>query len=394
MKEPKIMDNTQDISGKTAYPPIRLLIAGAGTGGHLFPGIAVAETVMGQAPGARALFVTTGRAIETTVLGRHDFETAVIPAAGIKGMGLWQKLRSATILPRGLAASIRILRQFRPDVVMGMGGYSAGPVMVAAKLLGIFRVIHEQNRLPGLTNRLLAKRVHRVYVSFADTAIAAKPQAVRFTGNPVRAPIRQCGEQRRKAAGGKTQKPLTVLVLGGSQGAHRINMAMIAAVDALENPDDFYFVHQTGGADEEQVRAAYAAKGIQATVSAFFDDMAGRYRVADVAICRAGATTVAELAAAFLPAVFVPYPHAADNHQVANAEGMVAAGAAEMITEDRLDGAIIADRLTRFASAPDQLAQMQAAVDDSIGAPDAAAAIAEDIFSLVGEKTAKKAATP
>ena len=365
--------------------PIRLVIAGAGTGGHLFPGIAVAETVMEQVPGARVLFVTTGRAIETTVLGQKEFETAVIPAAGLKGMGLWQKLRSMAILPRGLVAAIRILRRFAPDVVMGMGGYSSGPVMVGAKLLGIRRVIHEQNRLPGLTNRLLARMADRIYVSFADTPIGAAGEKVRFTGNPVRAEIAECGRARRNAPAAEQKQRLSVLILGGSQGAHRINEAVIEAVDHLDNISDFYFIHQTGTADEQRVRADYAEKGATAEVSAFFDDMAECYRMADIAVCRAGATTVAELAAACVPAIFIPFPHAADNHQVANAEGMVSAGAAEMVTEDRLDGTLLAGRLARFTGARQELARMQKAIKSHAAAVDAAPVIAEDICTLAGK---------
>ncbi|MGM0452143.1 MAG: undecaprenyldiphospho-muramoylpentapeptide beta-N-acetylglucosaminyltransferase [Thermodesulfobacteriota bacterium] len=365
--------------------PIRLVIAGAGTGGHLFPGIAVAETVMEQMPGARVLFVTTGRAIETTVLGQKEFETAVIPAAGLKGMGLWHKLRSLGILPRGLVTAIRILRRFAPDVVMGMGGYSSGPVMVGAKLLGIRRVIHEQNRWPGLTNRLLARMADRIYVSFADTPIGAAGEKVRFTGNPVRTEIAECGRARQNAPDAEKKQRLSVLILGGSQGAHRINEAVIEAVDHLDNVSDFCFIHQTGTADAQPVRAAYGQKGAAAQVSAFFDDMAECYRVADIAVCRAGATTVAELAAACVPAIFIPFPHAADNHQVANAEGMVAAGAAEMVSEDRLDGPFLAGRLARFAGARHELARMQKAIESHAAAVDAASVIAEDLCALAGK---------
>lgn len=366
----------------SAISQVRLLIAGAGTGGHLFPGIAVAQTVLRRRPDSRVLFVTTGRPIETTVLAKHPFETASIIAAGIKGKSLFDKVRSLAILPRGLLASVRILRDFRPHVVMGMGGYSSGPVMVAARLLGIPRVIHEQNRLPGMTNRLLGRFADRIYVSFADTVISGAEGRTRFTGNPVRSEIRECRSVIAASAAGDPR--MTVLILGGSQGAHAINMAMIDALEHLAHPENYRFIHQTGAGDTEKVSAGYDRKGVSAEVAAFFEDMAGLYRQADLAVCRAGASTVAELAAACVPAVFIPFPFAADNHQVANAEGIVAAGAAEMLLESDMNGAELARRLERFATDRKSLDAMKSAIGKAAAAGDAAGAITDDIFELIG----------
>ena len=373
-----------------ADSPVRLMIAGAGTGGHLFPGIAVAHTIMARSPGSRTLFVTTGRPIETTVLAKHPFETASIAAAGIKGKSIWAKLKSLALLPGGLLASFRILRQFRPDAVMGMGGYSSGPVIVGAWLMGIPRVIHEQNRLPGMTNRLLGRFADRIYVSFADTEIGGATDRTRFTGNPVREEIRECRSRLDGIAAADTRKPLTIVILGGSQGAHSINMAMIDALDHLDHPASCRFIHQTGVGDAERVRAAYAQKGIAAEVDAFFEDMAGLYRRADLAVCRAGASTVAELIAAHVPAIFIPFPHAADNHQVSNAEGMVGAGAAQMLPESEMNGMELARRINGFASDRKSLDAMKLAICEAMGTNDAAGAIVDDILDLIGRKEARE----
>ncbi len=364
--------------------PFKMIVAGAGTGGHLFPGIAVAETLLRQKSGAQVLFVTTGKPIEKTVLSRFGFAQEEIRASGIKGKKIGERILSLMTLPAGLLRSLALLFHFRPDVVIGMGGYSAAPVMVAARLLGIPRVIHEQNRLPGLTNRVLSRFADRVYVSFPDTRLPAAEGRIRFTGNPVREEIRrECGSEASEANTMDTEKRFTLLVLGGSQGAHAINIGVVAALEHLKDPGTFHFIHQTGVPDAGAVEAAYAEKKISATVSAFFNDMGDRYRQADLVICRAGASTVAELAAVGRPAIFIPFPHAADNHQVLNAAGIVEAGAADMMEEKDLTGKALAERIDFYAANPEELAARRAAISRFCGS-DAAETIVADMLGLIG----------
>lgn len=366
--------------------PFRMIVAGAGTGGHLFPGIAVAETVLRHKSGAQVLFVTTGKPIEKKALYRFGFAQAEIRAFGIKGKKIRERIVSLMTLPAGLFQSMGLLLRFRPDVVIGMGGYSAAPVMVAARLLGIPRVIHEQNRLPGLTNRVLSRFADRVYVSFPDTRLPAAEGKIRFTGNPVREEIRrECDADASDTNAASIKKRFTLLVLGGSQGAHAINMGVVSALEHLKNPDAFGFIHQTGVPDADAVEAAYAQKQISATVSAFFNDMGVRYRQADLVICRAGASTVSELAAVGRPAIFIPFPHAADNHQVLNAAGLVEAGAADMLEEKDLTGKALAERIDFYATHPEKLAEKRMAILRFSGS-DAAETIVADILDLIGPK--------
>lgn len=370
-------------SGGAAEASFRLVIAGAGTGGHLFPGIAVAEDLMDRLPASRVVFVTTGRDIERTVLSGRPFDTVQISAAGIKGKGLFKKLASFLVLPKGLMQSLVLLMRFSPHAVLGMGAYSSAPVILAAFLTGTPRFLHEQNRLAGMTNRWLSRFADRVFVSFADTKPGCREDRIRFTGNPVRGHIRARAQNRRQKTEKEKSSPFTILVLGGSQGAHSINMAVTEAFSYLEQPGDYYVIHQTGTRDEETVRRAYAESGVDATVSAFFGDMASVYGAADLAVCRAGATTVAEIAAMGLPAIFIPYPHAADDHQVANAEGLASAGAAEIIPEKQLSGHMLADCLAAYKNDFSMLEKARAAAVEE-GRIDSAAAIVDDMIKAAG----------
>lgn len=372
---------------------IRILIAGAGTGGHLFPGIAVAERVAGLAASefgakTRVCFVTTGRPVEKTVLAQQKYETVQISSAGIKGASAYGKLRSLGLLAGGIFLSGRILKRYTPHAVLGMGGYSSAPVVLAAWLAGIPRFIHEQNRIPGITNRFLCRFSDRVYVSFPDTKIPCAKAKIRFSGYPLRPEIREMPDGRRegKTAGSGTDKapPLTVLVLGGSQGARSLNRAMTEALHYVDHVGDFAFIHQAGEADEASVRAAYAEKGAKALVSAFFSDMASVYQNADLAFCRAGAGTLAELTAARVPAILVPYPHAADNHQLANARAMADAGGARILMEPDLTPEALADTMRHYRSEPAELEKMRANIAHHLHPGDAAGMIAKDILALAG----------
>ncbi len=361
--------------------PVRLMIAGAGTGGHLFPGIAVARELLERIPGSRVMFVTTGKPIERTVLSGQSFDIARISASGLKGMGLMQKARSLLVIPRGLWQSMILLGRFSPDAVLGMGGYSAAPVIIAAFLRGVPRLIHEQNRLAGMTNQWLSRFASRVLVSFPDTKIRCKPGKVRITGHPVRREILRASESRQSRGFEEKSKPFTVAVLGGSQGAHRVNTAVVEAFSRIKDPGRFSVIHQTGPRDEDAVRSAYVDMGIKAAVSAFYRDMASVYEEADLVVSRAGAATLAEIAAVGLPAVLIPYPYAADNHQFFNAEVLVKAGAAEMILEKNLTGSLLAGCLQSFADNSGGRFERASRAALSMGRPRAAAAVVDQIIA-------------
>lgn len=360
------------------------IIAGGGTGGHLFPGIAVAEELRLRNPGCRIVFVSSGRPLEERVLSASGFEKAVIPVEGIKGRGTMAKLKSLAMLPPGFARAVMLLLRIRPDVVVGMGGYSAGPVVLGAWMFRFHRVICEQNRLPGITNRILARFAQRVYVSFPDTFDNIPAEKRVLTGNPVRRRIREAliAGDNGGSPGPDPSDRFTVLILGGSQGAHGINAALVHALDELGEKAHYHFIHQSGTADADAVAAAYREKGFSAVVAPFFEDMAEIYRGADLVICRAGATTVAEIAVAGKAAIFVPFPHAADDHQMFNALHLVEAGAAEMIPEKDLSGKDVAEKIAFYRRDHKKLTAMQVAMKE-FGRPDAARKIIDDISRLV-----------
>ena len=369
-----------------AYPiktALRIIVAGGSTGGHLFPGIAIAEEFIERNPDNRILFASSGRSLERRILKAKGFAHRSLRAEGLKGRGLVNQIRALIKIPFGLFDAFKILNAFRPQLVIGMGGYSAGPMALAARLYGIAVVLHEQNRIPGITNRLSASLARRIYLSYADDDQYFEPQKVCLTGNPVRREIIACRAiSARRPALSNGNRPFTVLVVGGSQGAHGINMAVVASLARLKTRDDVCFIHQTGADDEKTVRSAYQRLGIDATVNAFFNDMAQQYRRADLIICRAGATTVAELTVIGKGVIFIPYPFAADNHQVYNAQPLVDRGAAEMILEKDLNGEILAERITHYAAFPENLEKM-AAHARHLGRPAAAATIVDDCYALL-----------
>ncbi len=360
-----------------AQRALRVAMAGGGTGGHLFPGVAVAQEFMKRNPNSRIVFISTGNQLERAVLGRAGFELTCIRAEGMKGRGTWRQLRAFFKLPAAVLASLRILRRLRPDLILGLGSYSAGPAVLGAKLLGIPIVLHEQNIFPGITNKTVARFAKRICVSFAETSAYFKADKVRLTGNPVRQEILDLIKVPEQ-----TRQTFTVLVVGGSQGAHRLNQAVVEALASLQHRDRLVFVHQTGAADESTVQNAYRQQGLPATVRSFFEDMGRQYQQADLIVCRAGATTVAEITAIGKPAIFIPYPYAADDHQRYNAKALADAGAAEMILEKDLTAALLADRINYYAANRGELATMaRHAVE--FGKPAAARAIVDDCYELI-----------
>ena len=368
-------------SSNGAPRALRVVIAGGGTGGHLFPGLAIAQEFMTRNERNTVLFISTGNPLEQSVLNETDFRLETITAEGIKGRGLWNQVKSALKIPRGIVEAARILKGYQPDLTVGLGSYSAGPVVVSAWLMRTKIVLHEQNILPGITNRILARFADRIYVSFDDTKKRFDPQKIRLTGNPVRKELLN----HHHANGNEVvadSASFCVLIIGGSQGAHRINMAVVEALSHLAQKEKLYFIHQTGAADEQTVTAAYERLGIAARVQSFFRHMAPLYKQADLIICRAGATTVAEVTALGKAVVFIPFPFAADNHQALNADTLARDGAAEMILEKDLNARDLAQKIEYYASHPQALEAM-AAKAGQLGHPAAAKAIVDDCYKII-----------
>ncbi len=367
---------------RNSFRPLKVVIAGGGTGGHLFPGIAVSQEFMGRNPATEIVFVSTGNRLEKSVLAKAGFELRSITAAGIKGRGLWNQLNSAMKIPTGVLQANNILKNFSPDLVIGLGSYSAGPVVFAAWLRRIPVAIQEQNILPGITNRILARFAGRIYVSFENTRAHMAPEKVLWTGNPVRRELLTDAGSPGETGPDESGRPFTVLVVGGSQGAHKINLAIMEALEHFDQPSHLHFIHQTGEADEQTVQDAYRSSGFGAEARSFFDNMAIPYGRADLIICRAGATTVAEVTALGKAVVFIPFPFAADDHQALNAGCLVEAGAAEIIFEKDLDGKILAEKIKYYSGHPAELKEM-AGRARHFGKPEAAKQIVDDCYRML-----------
>jgi len=343
-----------------------VMIMAGGTGGHIFPGLAVAECLRAQ--GVPVVWLGAAGGMETRVVPEQRIELHAVVVGGLRGKGLKTRLLAPFMVLRALFASLAVLRRVKPRSVLSMGGYVAGPGGLAAWLLRCPLLVHEQNRVAGFTNRKLAGFARRVLAGFAD----ALPQA-EWVGNPVRESIAALPSpaQRMVAREGRSR----LLVLGGSLGARALNLALPQALAQLPPERRPEVLHQCGTRGLDEAREAYAQAGVEARVVAFIDDMAATYGWADLAVCRAGALTLAELAAAGLGAVLVPFPHAVDDHQTRNAEVLVATGAAQLIQENELDVRILAQRLDALLGDRQALLAMAQAAR-TLAKPDAAQAIA------------------
>ena len=358
---------------------LAIVVAGGGTGGHLYPGIAVARELLRRDPSARVSFAGTARGLEARVVPKEGFELDLIRSAGLKGKSIASRLRGAALLPMGLVDATRIILRRRPDVVIGVGGYSSGPVVLLAALGGIPTMVLEQNAVPGLTNRLLARWVRAAAVTFDETLAHFRGRGF-VAGNPVRSEFFAVGERRAGGPSGERR----ILVLGGSQGARGINLAMVAAAPELaRRRPDLGFVHQTGERDLAQVREAYARAGVAARSVAYLDAVADEMTAADLVIARAGATTLAELAAAGRPAVLVPFPAATDDHQRKNARVVADAGGAVVIDETELSGSRLAGVVDELLGDGGRLATMSHAMR-RLARPDAAVRIVDRLLELAG----------
>ncbi len=351
--------------------PLSVVIAGGGTGGHLYPGIAVARELLGTVPGVEVTFVGTAQGIESRVVPREGFALDVIRSAGLKGKSAAALARGLALVPVSAFDAWRVLTRREPDLVIGVGGYSSGPVVLLAALRGIPTLLLEQNAVPGLTNRLLARVVRAAAVAYEQTLSYFGGRAF-VSGNPVRPEFFAAGAKEAHGTHGSPRSAARVLICGGSQGAHAINVAMVEAAPRLAAADTALdLTHQTGERDLALVRDGYERAGIAARVEPFLYRMDREVDAADLVVCRAGATTLAELTAAGRPAILIPLPTATDDHQRRNAEALAERGAADVIDQRDLTGARLADailalvhdaaRRRRMAEAARQLARPDAA---------------------------------
>ena len=364
-------------AGSAAAQSIAVVIAGGGTGGHLYPGIAVAHEIVRRVPGARVTFAGTAQGLEAKVVPREGFELDLIRSSGLKGKSLGSRLRGAALLAPGLWDAWQILSRRRPSVVIGVGGYSSGPVVLMAAVRRQRTLVLEQNAVPGLTNRLLARVVDAAAVSYRDTLQFFGGRGI-VAGNPVRAEF-----FTMPPAAGRVAPP-RVLILGGSQGAHAINVAVVAAAaDMARRTPGLEIVHQTGVRDEQWVREQYAAAGIRARAERFLDPVVPEVMNADLVICRAGATTLAELAAAGRPAVLIPFPAATDDHQRKNAQVFADAGAAVVIDEREITAERLA-AVTQELLADRARHGAMATAMRGLARPDAARRIVDCVLELAG----------
>jgi len=360
---------------------IRVIIAGGGTGGHLFPGVAIAEEFMRRNSETRVLFVGTERGLEARVLKDIGLPLETIDVAGIRGKGIMESVRGVWKIPRSMLQSYTIIKQFDPRIVIGVGGYASGPVVMMARMTGKKTAIAEQNALPGVTNKILGKIVDRIFLTFADTTGVFPADKVLISGNPVRSSF--LSESREDTE--RDARTLTLLIYGGSQGAAGINRAVVEGLPYLHDVrDSLRIIHQTGTHDLDMVHDAYAAHGISGDVVPFIHDMASVYSEADLLVCRAGATTIAEITVSGKAAVLIPFPYAVGDHQTLNARVLVDAGAALMIREQDLSGEKLAVIIKDLLCDRGRIREMEAR-SRRLGNAHAAADIVDECMKLTEE---------
>ena len=348
---------------------MRIILAGGGTGGHLFPGVAVAHEFQRRDRQNEILFVGTERGIESRVLPKEGFRLETLPIKGLKGRGLRGFIDAAYGVPLSLLQAFGIIRRFRPDRIIGLGGYASGPVLLAGKLVGVRCAIIEQNLRPGFTNKLLARWVDQVFTAYTNSRDFFPGARVVNTGNPVR---------WRKLPEVPKRDKFSLLIFGGSLGARRLNFAAIEALKKLTDlKGELFLLHQTGDLDYAAVREAYAALPFEVQVTPFIDRMDEAYAQADLLLCRSGATTVAELTAFGKAAILVPYPYAIYDHQRGNAEALKDRGAADMILDQELNGEILSERIRGYISDRSRIERMAAGAR-AMGCLDAAARIVDE----------------
>jgi len=355
--------------------PLRIVITGGGTGGHLFPGIAVAQEFQGRF-GAEVTFITTPKAVTGQILEKYGFAWEAIASLALYGKGFLGRIRALVEIPFSIRQAKARLRALKPHLVLGMGGHTSGPVGVAAHRLGIPLALHEQNAIPGAANRWLARLAQRVFVSFPATRSYLPVDKVVWTGNPIR-------EEFYRAEYERPAEPFTVMVTGGSQGAHHVNMEVIKALPLLKDLEEsIAFLHLTGDADRDAVAVGFEQAGFAGEVAAFTPEMAKWLARAHLVVSRAGASTLAELAALGRAAILVPYPFAANNHQEFNARFFMDAGAGEMILNKDFTGALLAGTIRQVMADSGHREAMEAAAR-RLAKPHAAQEIVDGCMKLI-----------
>jgi len=345
-----------------------ILVAAGGTGGHLFPGIAVADELVRRDPASRVVFAGTARGLESRLVPRAGYALELLPILPLNAISLARTAKGVAALPWGLVRAAALVRRLRPAVVLGIGGYAGGPVTLLAALLGVKAVLLEPNAKPGFTNRVLRPFVEKAACAYEEARAYFGAKGV-LTGNPVRGGFAALPPREHRP-------PLTLLAFGGSQGSRVLNDALVSALALLPGADRLRIVHQTGEAMHESVTAAYREAGREAEVVVFLDDMERRFGEADLVLSRSGATTCAELTAAGKAAVLVPFAKSADDHQRTNARALAAAGAARVIEEHELSGEALAVAVAMLAADPARIGAMEDA-SRRLGRPDAAARVAD-----------------
>ncbi|NOX33535.1 MAG: undecaprenyldiphospho-muramoylpentapeptide beta-N-acetylglucosaminyltransferase [Deltaproteobacteria bacterium] len=356
----------------------KIIIAGGKTGGHLFPGIAIANAIEKISRDAKILFIGTNTAFETKTLEKYGYAHKSIFSRPVKGGNIVNKAFSFCIVLFSLIQSMIIMKTFKPDFVIGVGGFSSFAVVLAAWIFGIPTAIQEQNAFPGLTNRLLSRFAGTIFTSFKETKGFEKNPKVKYVGNPVRKPD-NAGIEENPVLNNFDPDKFTILVTGGSQGALSINAAFLDALKLMDNKDQLNIIHQTGINDEHSIKGKYKALGIKATAKAFFHDMPNIQDMADLAITRAGAGTLSELCTKGLPAILVPFPHAADDHQTFNARALEKKGGAVMIKDNEMTGQTLKKIIQSLTTDKERLEHMSGILK-SLAMPDADKKIADYIL--------------
>lgn len=357
---------------------MRVVIAGGGTGGHLFPGIAIAEEFIRRDPETTVIFIGTRRGIENKLLATLGYRLETIDVEGVKGRGIKALMKGVYQIPKSMMQSRRIVRNFRPDLVVGVGGYASGPAVLVAHFMGVPTVIAEQNAIGGVTNKILGRFVDKIFVTYEQTKAFFPPDKVVVSGNPVRLSVASRQGARR---GQRAYRQL--LVFGGSQGAEAINQCMMDMMPRLKTmKDEVRILHQTGARQKEIIAQSYARHGIHAEVKDFILDMSRAYEEADLIVCRAGATSLAEITAAGRAAVLIPYPFAADDHQLKNAQALAEQGAAVVIRESELTAERLFEVVRSLLQDEETLRRMEEH-SRKMSKPEAAATIVNHCEALV-----------
>jgi UDP-N-acetylglucosamine--N-acetylmuramyl-(pentapeptide) pyrophosphoryl-undecaprenol N-acetylglucosamine transferase len=331
------------------------------------------------------LFIGTERGIEARAVPAAGYQLKLISAAGIRGKGTFSQIKGAVMMVYGYAQSRKILKEFRPDMVLGVGGYASLPMVLAARGMQIPRFIHEQNAIPGQTNRLLARFASKVFITLEESA-RYFPAGTLLTGNPLRKQILDLVEKVSTSSAKDDVRgadTFRLFVFGGSQGAHALNAAMVEALPLLRKSHRTLFItHQTGEKEYADVAAAYRAAGVEATITPFISDMATEYAKADLIVCRAGATTIAEVTACGKACLFIPFPHAVDDHQRRNAEALLKKDACFMMLERELTGRTLAQQIVTLAEDPD-LVRRTGVLAFSLARLDAAEIIVDEMTNTL-----------